>query len=71
MKEKLQSIAQSVVTQIPKDFGFFMFIIPTENASDHDGRANYVSNIRREDVIKCMKEFIIKSGTAEDWMKHL
>ncbi|MFQ5786493.1 MAG: hypothetical protein ACE5H1_00785 [Thermodesulfobacteriota bacterium] len=64
----MQDIAKSVDDKIPDDFGFFVFVFPFNRT---DGRANYVSNAQREDVIKFMKEFLIKSGHKDDWMRHL
>lgn len=67
-KDIMQDIAKDVAKRLPEDFGFFVLVFPFNNA---DGRANYVSNGKREDVIKSMKEFIIKAGHGEDWMKHI
>ena len=33
--------------------------------------ANYVSNANREDVLNAMKEFLIRCGHEEDWMKDI
>ena len=64
----MQDIAKTVDSKLPDGFGFFIFVYPFNRT---DGRANYISNGNREDVIKSMKEFIIKAGHEEDWMKHL
>jgi len=66
-REIMQDIAKDVKERIPEGHGFFVLVYPFEG---FDGRANYVSNGKREDVINSMKEFIIKCGHGEDWMKH-
>ena len=38
---------------------------------DPNSRVTYTSNARREDAINAMKEFIIRAGGEEEWMKHL
>lgn len=64
----MNDIGQAVNERIPDGFGFFVMVFPFEN---DDGRANYVSNGKREDVVNAMKEFIIRAGAEEDWMKHI
>lgn len=64
----MQDLGKTVSDKLPKGFNFFLFVAPV---GDDEGRANYVSTIERECAIKCMKEFIIKCGHEEDWMKHL
>ena len=64
----MQLIAKTVKEQLPQGFGFFIMVFPF---GDVEGRANYVSDGNREDVIKMMKEFIIRCGYEEDWMKHI
>lgn len=66
-REAMQGIAQAVKEKIPAGFGFFVLVAsPGDN-----GRANYVSNLARETALKVMKEFIIRNGAEEEWMKHL
>lgn len=35
------------------------------------GRIRYCSNAKRESAINALKEFLLKCGAAEDWMKHI
>ena len=63
----MQDIACDIKKHLPEGIGFFVMIFPFNGG----GRSNYCSNGQRKDVIKCMKEFIIKAGHGEDWMKHL
>lgn len=67
-RDRMQDIAHAVDERIPEGFGFMVLVFPF---GADDGRANYVSSGQRADVIRAMKEFIIKAGAGEDWMKHL
>ena len=67
-RDRMQDIAHAVNERIPDGYGFMVLVFPF---GGKDGRANYVSNGRREDVVNAMKEWLIKAGHAEDWMKHL
>jgi len=68
MRKKILEVAETIKKMIPSGFGFFVIVFPF---GDSKGRANYTSNAKREDIIKCMKEFLIQSGHEEDWMKHI
>lgn len=41
----------------PKKVGFILLVFPFD---DHDGRANYMSNAKREDVVIMLKEQIAR-----------
>ena len=38
---------------------------------DPGQRVIYASNADRKDAVNALKEWLIKSGAEEDWMKHL
>jgi len=65
--ERLKEIADTLSAMIPDDYGFFLFCGPYQVGE----RARYISNFKREDALNCMKEFLIKSGHEEDWMKDV
>lgn len=67
MKELLQELATHIVKKLPNHYGFFMVVFPF----GREGRANYISNAQRKDVINSMKEWLIKCSAEEDWMKDL
>jgi hypothetical protein len=67
-KEYLQRIAGQIKAELPDGYGFFLLAAPYSGAQS---RASYISNMHREDAINVMKEFLIKAGAEEDWMKHL
>ena len=64
-RELLQDLAVTIKSRLPDGFVFFLLAI------GEGGRTGYVSNMRREDAINVMKEFLIKCSAADDWMKHL
>ncbi|MCC7374289.1 MAG: hypothetical protein IT581_06520 [Verrucomicrobiales bacterium] len=66
-RARMQDIGHAVNERIPEGFAFFVLIAPPSGS----GRANYCSNMKREDAVKVMKEFLIKAGAAEDWMQHI
>jgi hypothetical protein len=60
-REIMQKFGEIIGTLVP-GYGFFLMIFEFHT----QGRANYISNAKREDVIKSMKEFIER--TEKDWM---
>jgi hypothetical protein len=69
-RRRLNDITHAVTDRLPEHFGFFVLVFPFGDgeAAPH---ANYVSNAKREDVINVMKEWLIKCGAEEDWMKQI
>lgn len=67
-RNRMQHIARAIDWRLPRGFGFFVIIFPF-GASD--GRANYASNARREDVVNVVKEWLLSGGAEEEWMKHI
>lgn len=57
VKGHLQEIAKVLQGMLPEDYGF---IFMTYKHNSH-GQLMYVSNSAREDVVKCLKEFIEKT----------
>lgn len=67
-RRRLNDIAHAVNERLPSNFGFFVMVFPFNG---NDQAANYVSNSKREDVIKVMKEFLFRAGVDDQWMKHI
>jgi hypothetical protein len=67
-RDHMQKIARAVDEMLPQNWGFFIMAYPF---SDEPGRMNYISNGKREDVLKLMAEFIEKSKNPNDWAKHV
>jgi hypothetical protein len=66
--DTMRLIAGDVKRSLPPGYGFFVLVAPFDS---EDGRANYVSNMTRETALLVMKEFLLRAGAAEDWMKHI
>jgi hypothetical protein len=59
-KNVMQDFANHIENTLGEEYGFFLMVYKHTDS----GRANYVSNSQREDVIEAMKEFIEKSEGA-------
>lgn len=68
-RQFLQETAEAVKAKLPDNYGFLLLAAPFDGQGDR--RLVYTSNIRREDAIPMLKEFLLKCGAAEDWMKHI
>lgn len=68
-KEYLKEAARVLETKLPDNHGFILLIAPFGDSPNN--RLTYVANMRREDAINALKEFLLKAGAAEDWMKHI
>ena len=68
-KEYLNNIGRLVSGLLPDNHGFVVLAFPFGESPKN--RMTYISNADRKDVINAMKEFIIKAGAEEGWMKHL
>lgn len=57
VKQQLRRIANALEEMLPKGFGFTLLTY----AHKENGEMMYVSNSKREDVVKAMEEFIEKT----------
>ena len=57
VKEKLQDIGKMIKNELPEGFGFALLSF----YFNAEGQLMYVSNAKREDVVKAMEEFIEKT----------
>lgn len=67
-KEYLTLAAQAALAKLPDNHEIILMAVPLEGG---DGRLKYISSLRREDAIAIVKEWLLKCGAAEDWMKHI
>ena len=51
----------------PKENGFILLVFPFEG---HDGRCNYISNARREDVVVLLKERLARLEGQPEMKGH-
>jgi len=68
-RQFLQDTAELVKARLPDNYGFIVMASPFNKQGDE--RLVYISNIKREDAINMLKEWLIKCSAHEDWMKHL
>lgn len=67
-REAMQDIGKAVEYRLPAGTGFLVMTFPF---GEKPGRLDYISNGQRADVINIIKEWLIKCGASEDWMKHI
>lgn len=68
-KEYLHLAAKEVEARLPDNHGFVLLVAPFGEGEGQ--RMVYTSNVRREDAINLLKEFLIKASGEEEWMKHI
>ena len=68
-KDYMKEAARALESKLPDNHGFILFV--TSFNSTPNERLYYVSTICREDAIATVKEWLIKAGAEEDWMKHI
>lgn len=65
--EALERAARRAQVELPDGSAFLLL----STQFGDGGNLRYISNMRREDAINVLKEFLIKCGAKEDWMKHI
>lgn len=58
-RERLQHIARLIDDELPMGWGFVLLAFPFQAL---EGRLNYVSSGRREDIRRIVKEWLDKGG---------
>ncbi len=69
-REYLKDMGRTLAARLPDNHGFLLLTFPFGEGGD-GGRIAYMSNAQRSDAINVIKEFLLKAGAAEDWMKHI
>jgi hypothetical protein len=67
-KEYLQEVARAIEAKMPDNHGFVLLVAPF---GEGKRRGVYASNMKREDAVNVIKEWLIRAGHEEDWMKQL
>jgi hypothetical protein len=70
-KHYLQVAAERIEHSLPDNQGFLLLTVPFKQEDPEQNRVAYVSNVERKEAIALMKEFLIRCGEEEEWMKHL
>lgn len=68
-RQFIEDASRAIEAKLPDNYGFILLAFPFNG--EGDGRLVYASNARREDAINMLKEWLLKCGAAEDWMKHI
>ena len=68
-KEYLREMCKILAAKLPDNHGFILLAFPF--GEDPGNRMIYASNADRKDVVNALKEWLIKAGAGEDWMKNL
>lgn len=58
IKRRMKHMIKSVDDQLPDGWGFVVLAFPFNSSG---GELIYGSNANRDDVVNCMKEFIVKT----------
>lgn len=69
VSKRMQDIGRAIQWRLPERWGFFVMVFPFGEGEQN--RCNYCSNAQREDVIKTIKEWLVRSGAEEEWMKDI
>lgn len=67
-KDYLIQAARALESKLPDNHAFILIVAPI---GAQDGRLAYVASMQREDAINVLKEFLLKAGAEEDWMRHI
>ena len=68
-RQFIKEAASAAHAKLPDGYGFILLAMPYSKQGD--GRLVYASNIERSAAIAALKEWLLKCGAAEDWMKHI
>jgi len=69
-QKQLNEMAARVDEFCPEGHCFIILAFPVGDVPE-DRQLRYASNARRETAVACMKEWLIKAGHGEDWMKEV
>lgn len=65
----LTALGAEIKSKLPDNHGFILFVVPFGESPGNFLR--YISDCKREDAINALKEWLIKCGGGEDWMRHI
>lgn len=66
-KTYMEEAAEAAHSKLPDNHGIILLAVPYEKK----GQCSYVSDLAREDAVNVLKEWLIKCGAEEDWMRHI
>lgn len=59
IKRNLPNLAKYITNELPKGYGFVLLTFPFGDAENNE--LMYISNANRDDIVKTMNEFIMKT----------
>lgn len=65
----IQSAGDAIKAKLPDNYGFILLAFPFNGEGDK--RLVYCSNAQRADALNTVKEWLLKCGASEGWMKHI
>ena len=68
-KEYLKEMAHLLEAKLPDAHGFILLTFPF--GDDPDRRVTYTSNGQREDCVRAIKEWLLRIGEQDEWLKHV
>lgn len=69
-EENVTALCKLIDGFLPEGYHFTLFMAPFGDGT-HGDRLRYASNANREQVLNMLKEWMLKCGAEEDWMKHI
>lgn len=69
-KEYLREMAMVLKSKLPDNYGFIVLALPIGEPNGTD-RVTYLSTLERTGAIAAVKEWLLKCGAVEDWLKHI
>jgi hypothetical protein len=70
MRERLEVIFEQIKATLPPNYAFFMLAVPTGELPEGQP-INYISNFKRTEALNVMREFLVRGGCTDAWMKDL
>lgn len=67
-RERMTKIANLVDEELPANWGFIVMAFPL---GGEPGRMNYVSNAKREHVIRELEQFLERCKTGQNVFRHI
>jgi len=67
-KQYLKDAAEAVHALLPDHHGLIILAVPYKGG---ERRIKYISNLKREDAVKVLKEFLLTACDEDTWLKHV
>jgi hypothetical protein len=68
--EALQAAARAAHSHLPDTHGFILLVMPYSDGTS-DSKAQYASNLNREDALAVLKTVLFRWGVNDEWMQSI